>query len=917
MIKDKVTPMMAQYLTIKEENPDCLLFFRLGDFYEMFFEDAKTCSRELEITLTGKDCGLEERAPMCGVPFHAADTYIARLVEKGYKVAICEQIEDPKQAKGLVKRGIVRIVTPGTILEGATVKEGKNNYIGSIVKNGLDYGLSICDVTTGEWQCTHITGEQSKRKLLDELAKFAPVECLLEESVYEDEEFKAFLKERLHCLAERTEPSTLDVNLAEQLLLKHFKLMNLGGMGLSKGEVDTLATSSLLAYLQETQKTDLSHLMHVTLYNVDAYMLLDIATRRNLELTETLREKRRKGSLLWVLDHTKTAMGSRYIRKCIEQPLIHVEEINERLDATEELKNDPLLRADLMDALSDIYDIERLMSKVSYGTCNAKDLIALKQSLKMLPPIKQLIKDMQSSGLKNLHEHMDEMADIYGLIDRAIEEDAPLSVREGGLIKTGYHENVDHLRQVKEKGASWIMEIEAREREKTGIKNLKIKYNKVFGYFLEVTQSYLSQVPDYFIRKQTLANCERYITEELKKVEDEVLGAEEKLNTLEYQLFTDVREKVLAQMHRLLGVSHQVAILDMFCSLADVADTYQYVKPKVGKAYDLSIKEGRHPVVEKMLGSQGFIANDVELHQKDAQMMLLTGPNMAGKSTYMRQVALIVLMAQIGSFVPAQSAEIGAVDRIFTRVGASDDLASGQSTFMVEMMEVANILHHATAKSLLILDEIGRGTSTLDGLSIAWSIIEHITGKVKAKTLFATHYHELTALEGQIDVLKNYCVAVKEMGEDIIFLHKIVPGSVDHSYGIQVAKLAGVPTEVLTRAKDILNALDSEEKQIVITKEVKVVESVTSIEDHEQVEKSVDSLEEAEKVAEEKVAFESHSKAKGKKKITHEPEDFGQLNLFASPKTDELVQMIKDIDVMHTTPFEALELLYKLQKKVQ
>lgn len=907
MIKDKVTPMMAQYLTIKEANPDCILFFRLGDFYEMFFEDAKTCSRELEITLTGKDCGLEERAPMCGVPFHAADNYIARLVEKGYKVAVCEQVEDPKAAKGLVKRDIVRIVTPGTILEGGTVKEGKNNYIGSIVKNGLTYGLSICDVTTGEWLATSISGEQSKRKLLDELAKFAPVECLLQQSVYEDEAIVSFLKERLHCLTEAIEPSALDPILGEQLLLKHFHLMNLGGMGLASGAEDTLATASLLAYLQETQKTDLSHLMHVTLYNVDAYMLLDIATRRNLELTETLREKRRKGSLLWVLDHTKTAMGSRYIRKCIEQPLIHVEEIHARLDATEELKNDPLTRADLMDALNDIYDIERLMSKVSYGTCNAKDLIALKQSLKMLPSIKALLEPMQSSGLVALYEQMDEMKDIYSLIEAAIEEDAPLSVREGKLIRQGYHETVDHLRQVKDKGASWLMEIEAKEREKTGIKNLKIKYNKVFGYFLEVTQSYKDLVPDYFIRKQTLANCERYITEELKKVEDEVLGADEKLNNLEYQLFTEVREKVLGQMHRLLDVSHQIAILDMFCSFADVADVYQYVKPIVTKSYDIEIKEGRHPVVEKMLGGQSFIANDVYLDEKAAQMMLLTGPNMAGKSTYMRQVALIVLMAQIGSFVPAEYAKIGAVDRIFTRVGASDDLASGQSTFMVEMMEVANILHHATPKSLLILDEIGRGTSTLDGLSIAWSIIEHITDSLHAKTLFATHYHELTVLEETISVLKNYCVAVKEVGEDIIFLHKIVPGSVDHSYGIQVAKLAGLPSEVLERAKAILQSLDAKEQKGVI-KEGEANHEASEIR-HELVAEPVETpnpiIEEIE---------ESHPK---KRKAAHKEEAFNQLNLFGNPQDDEVIQILKEVDVMHTTPFEALELLYKLQKKVR
>ena len=906
MLKDRVTPMMAQYLTIKEENPGCILFFRLGDFYEMFFEDAKTCARELEITLTGKDCGLEERAPMCGVPFHSADTYIARLVEKGYKVAICEQQEDPKQAKGLVKRGIVRIVTPGTILEGANVKEGKNNFIASIVAQSGQYGLSVCDVTTGEWLTTQITGEQSKRKLLDELAKFAPVECLASQEAYEDEEVRLFISERLHALVEQTESSMLDPILAENILLKHFKLISLGGMGLESGTVDTLATGSLLAYLHETQKTDLSHLMHVSLYNVDSYMLLDIATRRNLELTETLREKRRRGSLLWVLDHTKTAMGSRYMRKCIEQPLIHVGEINSRLDATEELKNKPLERADLMDALNDIYDMERLMSKVSYGTCNAKDLIALKQSLEKLPTIKALLSEMQSPGLKSLFEQMDEMRDIYTLIDAAIEEEAPLSVREGGLIKAGYHETVDHLRQVKNEGASWLMEIEVKEKEKTGIKNLKIKYNKVFGYFLEVTQSYKDLVPDYFIRKQTLSNCERYITEELKKVEEEVLGADEKLNVLEYQLFTEVREKVLSEMHRLLGVSHQVAIVDMFCSLAEVADLYHYVKPEVSEDYDIEIKEGRHPVVEKMLGGQQFIANDVALHEKDAQMMLLTGPNMAGKSTYMRQVALIVLMAQIGSFVPAESAKIGAVDRIFTRVGASDDLASGQSTFMVEMMEVANILHHATSKSLLILDEIGRGTSTLDGLSIAWSIIEHITDKVKAKTLFATHYHELTVLEDAIDVLKNYCVAVKEMEEDIIFLHKIVPGSVDHSYGIQVAKLAGVPDNVLARAKELLQSLDHKDKQIVVTKTVEVAAPV-----EETSHKLKESVVKEERLQEE-LPVKVHKSHSAKAPAP------GQLDLFGTDTiSNEIIEELKAIDVMHTTPFEALEILYRLQKKTK
>ncbi|WP_083461334.1 DNA mismatch repair protein MutS [Cellulosilyticum ruminicola] len=918
MLKSQVTPMMSQYLTIKEQNPDAILFFRLGDFYEMFFEDAKTCSRELEITLTGKDCGLEERAPMCGVPFHSADNYISRLVEKGYKVAICEQVEDPKTVKGLVKREVIRIVTPGTILEGNTVTEGKNNYIVSIVGQNGTYGLSVCDVTTGDWLTTTITGEQGKRKLLDELAKFAPVECLLQENLYEDETIREFTVGRLHALTEKIAPHTLDTALASSLLIKHFNVMNLEGIGLSNNGSDMLATSTLLAYLKETQKTDLSHLMHVSIYNVDAYMLLDNATRRNLELSETLREKRRKGSLLWVLDHTKTAMGSRYIRKCIEQPLIDAAQINGRLGATEELRNNPLLRSDLFEALDNIYDIERLMSKVSFGTCNAKDLVAIKQSIGALPAIKELLANTKSPLLNELHDNLDCMEELFDLINRSIVEEAPLSVREGGLIKDGYHEEVDHLREAKTKGASWLMAIEADEREKTGIKNLKVKYNKVFGYFLEVTQSYSNLVPDYFIRKQTLANCERYITEELKKVEEEVLGADEKLNTLEYQLFTQIREAVLKEMHRLLDVSHKIAALDMYCSLAEVADIHQYVKPTIDNSEVLDIKLGRHPVVEKMMGEQSFIANDVVIGPEE--MILLTGPNMAGKSTFMRQVALIVLMAQIGSFVPAESATIGVVDRIFTRVGASDDLASGQSTFMVEMMEVSNILHHATHKSLLILDEIGRGTSTLDGLSIAWAIIEHITGTIGAKTLFATHYHELTVLEESIPKLKNYCVAVKEMGEDIIFLHKIVQGSVDHSYGIQVAKLAGVPTVVLNRAKAILNELDGKENYEVSTPKectmnvetARVVEETVTVQTPEKMEVVTQevTVEDNTFVAEKSTVFEEAPQA---------AEPLHQINLFEaiSNNHEPVIEKLRALDVMRMTPIEALETLYDLQKQLR
>ncbi len=876
-----VTPMMKQYLDIKEKHQDCLLFFRLGDFYEMFFEDAKTASRELEITLTGRDCGLEERAPMCGVPFHAADNYICRLVEKGYKVAICEQVEEASQAKGIVKRDVVRIVTPGTILEGTTVSAGKNNYICAIVCKDNIYGLSISDVTTGEWSATTLNGGKNKRKLLDELAKFSPVECLLDEITYNDPEIYDFIKNRFVCMTAQIPNHCLDADLSHSLLTKHFNVTALEGVGLVNDHADTLAASCLLYYLKETQKNTLSHMHTITLYNIDAYMLLDISTRRNLELTETLREKHRKGSLLWVIDHTKTAMGSRYIRKCIEQPLIYADKINERLDATEELKNNALLRADLFEALGHIYDMERLMSKVAYGTCNAKDLLALKASLAVLPAIYDLLETCTSLKLSSLYNTFDCLKDVFEMIDHAILEEAPLSLREGNLIKDGFNEEIDRLRQIKKEGTSWLMAIEAKEKEQTGIKNLKIKYNKVFGYFLEVTQSYQHLVPDHFIRKQTLSNCERYITEELKKVEEDVLGADDKLSVLEYQIFTQTRENITSQMDRLLTVSHNIAEMDMFCSLADVADKYHYTKPEINHGQTINITESRHPVVEKIIGEHSFIANDVYLNPNDHQVMLLTGPNMAGKSTFMRQVALIVLMAQIGSFVPAKRAEIGVVDRIFTRVGASDDLASGQSTFMVEMMEVSNILHHATKDSLLILDEIGRGTSTLDGLSIAWSIIEHIAHKEKlgAKTLFATHYHELTDLEKSLHSLKNYCVAVKEMGEDIIFLHKIVPGSVDHSYGIQVAKLAGVPSGVLERARMILSELEKDQ-----TRHLSVsVASPTPI----------------------KSVIKDMSK-----------KDTQQLSLFEN-KHIALIDELKALDIMELTPMKALQILYDLQKKIK
>lgn len=878
-----VTPMMRQYLDIKEANPDCILFFRLGDFYEMFFEDAKTASRELEITLTGRDCGLPERAPMCGVPFHAADNYIARLVEKGYKVAICEQVEDPAASKGIVKRDVVRIVTPGTILEGNTIQEGKNNYIVSIVNEGEQYGLSLCDVTTGEWLVTEIASNEGEHKLLDELAKFSPVECMLDDKTATETSLMTTLKDRFNAITSTIPEHALDAVLSEKLLLSHFNILGLDGIGLNGHLACILAASSLLNYLKETQKNELSHLSHLTFYNVNEYMLLDISTRRNLELTETLREKKRKGSLLFVLDHTKTAMGARYLRKSVEQPLIHQEAINERLDATEELKENVFLREDLKDSLDAIYDIERLVGKIAYGTCNAKDLIALKQSLAVLPHIYETLSSASSSALKHMYSKFDDLSDLFERIDLAITEEPPISLREGGLIKAGYSSEVDELRQIKTHGTNWLRDVETKEKDKTGIKNLKIKYNKVFGYFLEVTNSYNNLVPDYFIRKQTLSNCERYITEELKTIEEKILGADEKLQALEYTLFTQLRDHIASHIDRLLKMSHIIAKLDMLASLATAAEINGYVKPLVDNSDTLHIVEGRHPVVEKIIGHHQFIANDVYLDEKEHQINLITGPNMAGKSTFMRQTALIVLMAQIGSFVPADSAHIGVVDRIFTRVGASDDLASGQSTFMVEMMEVSNILHHATKKSLLILDEIGRGTSTIDGLSIAWAIIEHIadTKKLGAKTLFATHYHELTELEKTISGLKNYCIQVKEMGDTIIFLHKIVLGSVDHSYGIQVANLAGLPKEVLDRAHAIMTSIDGESSRDLRNI---VSESSKTVQAH---------------VHEEPVT-----------------EPTQQLTLFTDSK-DAVIKDLENLDIMGITPLEAMQFLYDLKKKIK
>ncbi len=879
--QEPMTPMMRQYLETKKEYPDCILFYRLGDFYEMFFEDALTCSKELEITLTGKNCGMEERAPMCGVPFHSVDGYLDRLVEKGYKVAICEQIEDPKQSKGLVKREVIRVVTPGTNFNAQSLDESRNHYLMGILPSEGSYGVSLADVTTGDYYMTEI---DSSKKLLDEIYKFEPSEIICDDSFLASGLLTEDLREKLHISVSALESRFYEEEACICILKEHFHVSSLDGLGLKDYHIGITAAGMVLLYLYETQKNDLEHLLTITPYLTTRYMVLDSSTRRNLELTETLREKQKRGSLLWVLDKTKTAMGARLLRSFVEQPLIEAEEINERLDAIEELNKAMITREEIREYLNPIYDLERLISRVSYRSANPRDLMAFYTSLSMLPSIKLLLGSFEGALLRGLEERLDPLADLYDLIGRAIAEDPPISVREGGIIKEGYHEEVDRLRKAKTEGKTWVAELEAREREKTGIKNLRIKYNKVFGYYLEVTNSFQSLVPQTWTRRQTLANAERYITPELKELEDLILGAEDRLFTLEYELFSDIREQIAAQMGRISQTAKAVAGIDVFTSLALVSERNDYHRPSINTEGILDIRNGRHPVVEQMAAGsmrEAFVANDTYLDQEEKRISIITGPNMAGKSTYMRQTALIVLMAQIGCFIPAKEANIGIVDRIFTRVGASDDLASGQSTFMVEMTEVANILRHATRKSLLILDEIGRGTSTFDGLSIAWAVVEYISTILGAKALFATHYHELTELEGKLESVHNYCIAVKEQGEDIIFLRKIIPGGADKSYGIQVARLAGIPDSVLTRAKEISAELGKHD--IVIHPE-------------------------ASKSSHKSVRF--HEKA-DKKGIE------GQISLFGSSEQEDVILELRELELERMSPIEAFHKLYELQQKIR
>ena len=879
----ELTPMMQQYLETKKQYPDCILFYRLGDFYEMFFDDALTASKELEITLTGKNCGLEERAPMCGVPYHAVESYLDRLVSKGYKVAICEQMEDPKLAKGLVKRDVVRIVTPGTNLDVQALEESKNNYLMCVAYFTGKTGLSIADVTTGDYYVTEV---EDAKKLLDEINKYHPSEIICNDAFLMSGVDIEDLRNRLHITVYSLDPHYFDEDLCRKCLQKHFHVSSLIGLGLEEFANGLIAAGGLMQYLYDTQKTSLAHFTHIDPYLTNKYMLLDSSTRRNLELTETLREKQKKGSLLWVLDKTKTAMGARTLRSYVEQPLIDAEEIEKRLGALEELNEKPMERDEIREYLNPIYDLERLMTRVIYQKATPRDLKSLSMTAQQLPELKAQLRQLAGDSrlLATLEQQISPLERVCTLVENAIVDDPPITLKDGGVIRDGFHEELDRQRHIMNGGTQIIDEILQREKERTGIKGLKIGYNRVFGYYLEVTNSFKDLVPDYYTRKQTLANAERYIIPELKELEDTILGAEDKLYALEYQLYSEVRDTIGKEVVRIQKTAKAIAKLDAFASLALVAEQNNYVRPKMNDKGLIDIKDGRHPVVEKMISNDMFICNDTYLNDKKDRISIITGPNMAGKSTYMRQTALIVLMAQIGSFVPASSANIGVVDRIFTRVGASDDLASGQSTFMVEMTEVANILRNATSKSLLILDEIGRGTSTFDGLSIAWAVIEYISNSklLGAKTLFATHYHELTELEGKIENVNNYCIAVKEKGDDIIFLRKIVKGGADKSYGIQVASLAGVPQSVTDRAKEIVEEL----VQADVTGRIKDIE----------------------------VQGQQSSKQKTK----HFDEvDLAQMSLFDTVKDDDVIKEIKDLDLANLTPIDALNTLYQLQNKLK
>ncbi len=867
---ENITPMMRQFLELKNKYNDCILFFRLGDFYEMFFEDAKIASRELEIALTGRDCGLKERAPMCGVPHHAADNYISKLITKGYKVAICEQVEDPSQAKGIVRRDVVKVVTPGTVIDAHMLEEKENNYIASVYIESKGAGFTYGDISTGELRTTELSGSKYIENLIDELVKINPSEIIINTLVLNEINIESMIRSNVTSFLTIFDKSSFTFKTAIKLITGHFGTSSIENYPMDIHKYSVCSTGALLEYLQDTQKNSLSHISKIDYYSTAQFMILDKSTRRNLELTETIRDKKRKGSLLHLLDKTNTAMGARELKKWIEEPLLNIDEINMRLDISEELIDNLIIKEDLKSLLKCVYELERLIGRISYGNANPRDLVALKNSLKTIPGILSLIKDLESTKAKEIVSRIDLVEEVVALIEDSIHDEPPVMIKEGGIIKDSYNKDLDELRDIISNGKTWIVNLEEKEKKTTGIKSLKIGFNKVFGYYLDITKSNLHLVPQHYIRKQTLANSERYITPDLKEVESKLLGSEEKVGELEYQLFNQIREQIKAYTTRIQKTATAIATLDALVSLADISEQYNYTKPKITTDGVINIKNGRHPVVERSLNGGMFISNDTLLDKQDNRFAIITGPNMAGKSTYMRQVALITLMAQIGCFVPAEEAVIGITDRIFTRVGASDDLSQGQSTFMVEMSELANILNNATSESLIILDEIGRGTSTYDGLSIAWSVVEYISSqRLSSRTLFATHYHELTELEGILEGVKNYCITVKENGEDIIFLRKIVRGSADQSYGIQVARLAGITTEITTRANEILKEL----------------------EDHD-----INNKKDKKPKLENKTAFQEN-----------------QLS-FLNSEEDYITKKLLKMNVIEMTPMEAMNSLYKLVK---
>ncbi|MBI6110957.1 DNA mismatch repair protein MutS [Clostridium perfringens] len=904
-----LTPMMRQYFEIKENYKDCILFFRLGDFYEMFFEDAETAARELELVLTGRDCGLEKRAPMCGIPFHASNSYIGRLVAKGYKVAICEQVEDPKFAKGIVKRDVIKVITPGTYTDSSFVEETKNNYIMTIYAD-LERNrcsLAITDISTGDFLATE--GELEKGVILDEISKFNPKEIILLDSL--DQELIKDITLTTPALISRKPIEYFEENFEEVLNNQFGEKSNSLSLMVKK------SSNALVKYILDTQKISLTNINDIEVYSLVDFMTIDLSSRRNLELTENLREKSKKGSLLWVLDKTETSMGSRMLRRWIEEPLVNKEKITLRLNAVEELFNDLSLNDSLKEALHDIYDIERILGKISNKNANAKDLIALKTSIGKIPNVKGIIENCTSSLLKNYHHNLDDLRDIYELLEKSIKEDPSLTLKDGDLIKDGFNSEIDELRLAKTNGKDWISSLENREREFTGIKSLKVGFNKVFGYYIEISKANYSSIPEgRYIRKQTLANAERFITPELKEIEEKLLGASEKLCSLEYDIFLDIRNEVENHIDRLKTTAKIIAELDCISNLAFVALENDFIKPEINEDGETKIENGRHPVVEKVIPKGEFIPNDTIINKDDNQLLIITGPNMAGKSTYMRQVAIITLMCQIGSFVPASKANISVVDKIFTRIGASDDLAGGKSTFMVEMWEVSNILKNATENSLVLLDEVGRGTSTYDGLSIAWSVIEYIckNKNLRCKTLFATHYHELTKLEGEIHGVRNYSVAVKEVDNNIIFLRKIIEGGADQSYGIEVAKLAGIPDEVINRAKEILEKLEMESSKDNLDLALKEVNASKE----EMKEASIKASYEVKEtlVEEDKIEIKEEVISKSSEAKTHKEDDQIQLDFSAIGK-DNLIKELSEVDILSLNPMEAMNRLYALVKEAK